>query len=98
MSIMSPVKRFRRNPDVVFQHLASEEGAVLLNLETGLYFGLNPVAARIWELLEAPLSERELEELVANEFQVDPNIASLDVQHFLGSLSERGLLRSDSAS
>ena len=30
--------------------------AVILDIESGYYFQLNPTAARIWALLEAPIS------------------------------------------
>jgi len=35
--------------DVLFRELDGE--AVLLNLKTGIYFGLNPVATRMWQLI-----------------------------------------------
>jgi hypothetical protein len=37
------------------QHVACEVGdeLVMLSLETGEYFGMNPVAARIWDLVQA---------------------------------------------
>ncbi|MGE3277960.1 MAG: PqqD family protein [Vicinamibacterales bacterium] len=36
-------------PDVVFRALGSE--AIILNLESGVYFGLNDVGTRVWTLL-----------------------------------------------
>ena len=38
------------NDDVLFQELDGE--GVLLNLKTGVYFGLDSVGARVWQLLE----------------------------------------------
>ena len=49
------------NPAVVFRALP--DGAVLLSTETEVYFGLNRVGARIWELL--PPSTASLDELCA---------------------------------
>jgi hypothetical protein len=90
--MMSTVPVFHRSPHVVYQTLAGEEGAVLLNLDTGVYFGLNPVGARVWELLETPRSEAEVQASIAEEFEVDPDVALRDVREFLASLEERDLL------
>jgi hypothetical protein len=90
--MMSTVPVFHRSPHVVYQELAGEEGAVLLNLDTGVYFGLNPVGARIWELLENPRSEAQLQASIAEEFEVDPDVALTDVREFLAGLNERSLL------
>ena len=47
---MSPDARLPvPNPAVVFRALP--DGAVLLSTETEVYFGLNAVGARVWELL-----------------------------------------------
>jgi len=41
--------RVQANEGVLYQELQGE--AVLLNLATGGYFGLDPVGTRIWQLL-----------------------------------------------
>lgn len=41
--------RLRVREDVVFRDLEGE--AVILHLKTGVYFGLDPVATRIWHFL-----------------------------------------------
>jgi hypothetical protein len=90
--MMNTAPVFRRSPHVVYQTLAGEEGAVLLNLDTGVYFGLNPVGARVWELLETPRSQAELQATIAEEFEVNLDVALADVREFLASLEERDLL------
>ena len=42
---------YRPHPDVVCREIEGE--AVLLHLGTGIYFGLNAVGTRIWQLLDA---------------------------------------------
>ncbi len=84
-----------RTPGVVSQTLAGDEGSVLLNLDTGVYHGLNPVGTRIWELLETPRTEAELRKCIAQEFEVEPEVASTDVRAFLESLDERKLVQLD---
>jgi hypothetical protein len=43
-------RAFVRSKDVMFRDLDGE--AVILNLDTGTYFGLNAVGTRIWGLIE----------------------------------------------
>jgi hypothetical protein len=82
----------RRSTQVVFQNLTGDEGAVLLNLESGLYFGVDPVGAMIWELLETPRTEQELRDQLVEEFAVDPERALADVRGFVAGLEQRSLV------
>lgn len=84
---------FHRASNVVSQSLAGEEGAVLLNVETGVYHGLNSVGAKIWEFLESPRTEGDLVDCIAEAFQVEPDAASADVREFLKGLDERELIQ-----
>lgn len=90
---MADSTRVRRAPGVVFQNLGDEDGAVLLNVETGVYHGLNPVGARIWEFLESSSSEEDLTRRVAEEFGVEESVAEPDVRAFIDGLSTRKLVR-----
>src|ERR1700730_14483347 len=45
-------------PDQVSCDLAGE--AVILNLKNGIYFGLDPVGARIWSLIQKPTTFADL--------------------------------------
>ncbi len=48
-SPLAPTTRFRPKPNVLVRELGGE--AVLLDIETGRYFGLNATGVRIWALL-----------------------------------------------
>ncbi len=87
---------FMRTADVVFQNLAGEDGAVLLHLTSGQYHTLNPVATRIWEILETPMDEEALTRRIEEEFEADPATVAEDVRVFLDSLLERELVYRDS--
>src|SRR5260370_27049396 len=54
--------------DVLFQELQGE--AVLLNLATGVYLGLDPVGTRIWQLMEAHQSLRKVLEAMVAQYEV----------------------------
>ena len=76
-------------PQVVFRQLDNE--AVLLNLETGTYFGLDPVGTRIWQLIvHHGLLVRVLEALL-EEYEVEPARLERDLLDLCRQLSEKGL-------
>lgn len=83
----------------VADHAACELGgeAVLLDLNSGVYYGLDPVGTRVWRLLQQPRSLAELRDLVVDEFDVAPERCEADLAAFLSSLNAHGLLRSGDA-
>ena len=64
---------------------------VLLNLQDGVYYGLEDVGARVWTLLQSPIAVGEVCDTIATEFDVDPARASREVRAFLEQLVDRGL-------
>jgi len=81
---------FRRNDDVFAAPL--DDTTLLLNSDTGRYHGLNPVAARIWELLAEPSDEATLVARLTEEFVVTPEECQREVAAFVSGLRDRGLL------
>ena len=73
-----------------------EEGAVLLSTEDEVYFGLNHVGARVWQLL--PPKSESLEDLcaaLAEEFpDAPPEEIRPDVLALLEELETHGLVTS----
>ena len=45
------------------------EEAAILNLKNSVYYGMNPVGARIWELLKQPRSVGELRDALARRIR-----------------------------
>jgi hypothetical protein len=64
---------------------------VLLEPDAGLYYSLNEVGARIWDLLSRPISVDDLSGRIAQEYDVDPGRAREDVVRLLWDLLEHGL-------
>lgn len=85
-------------PDQVSSALGRE--AVILELQRGVYYGLNEVGASIWGLLAEPRSVREIRDHVVAEFEVAPDRALEDLLAVLVDLEGRGLIevRGDAAS
>jgi hypothetical protein len=66
--------------------------AVILNLATGMYYGLNPVGTRVWELLQQPRTVAELREALLSEFDVDSGRCERDLVELLDDLASRQLI------
>ncbi len=66
--------------------------AVLLDANSGRYFGLNEVGARILDLARQPQTIEEIVESLEAEFDVDRERLSEDVLVFVRQLVERRLL------
>ena len=66
--------------------------AVVLNIKTGKYFGLNDVGARVWALVQEPRTAPELHRLLLAEFDVDPAVCERDLNHLILDLEQAGLV------
>lgn len=78
-----------RHPDMLSAEIGGE--AVMMSIEKGAYFGLNPVATRIWDLIEQPKSLAELIAVIFGEYEVTPEQCEADVREFSADMIERGL-------
>jgi hypothetical protein len=86
------------NPKYVVSHsvvCAEVEGeAVLLNVETGIYFGLDEVGTAIWKLLEGEMTTEEgIMTRLLDEYEVDESELRRDVHAFLAKLRENQLVQ-----
>jgi len=71
---------------------ASEDGAVLLDIEQGICFSLNPVGLKIWELLKKRYSVDQIADSLAQDFAVPRSQLLSDVVEFLQSLEAKRLI------
>ena len=78
------------NENVVSRELEGE--AVILNLESGVYFGLNEVGTRIWALIQQYGSLRKVLEAMQQEYEVAPQVLESDLLQLVGQLHARGLV------
>ena len=80
----------RPNDDVLFQEVAGE--AVLLNLASERYFGLDPVGTRIWALLADHDSLRSVADVLCAEYDAEPARIRDDLLTLVGKLADAGLV------
>lgn len=69
-----------------------DEELVMLNVEVGEYYGMNAVGSWIWEQFAEPVTAQEVIERMAQEFDVDLEVARTDVTDFVAGLVERELI------
>ncbi|MEJ8566866.1 PqqD family protein [Wenzhouxiangellaceae bacterium CH-27] len=82
---------FELSDQVLSQEVRGE--TVLLDLASEKYFGLDPVATRVWQLLEAGMTLGDVFETLLGEFDVEPGQLEDDIHSLLVSLNEAGLIR-----
>jgi hypothetical protein len=64
---------------------------VILGLTEGMYFELNEVGARIWQLIQQPRSVQSLRDTLLDEYDVQIEQCEKDLLTLAGELVERGL-------
>ena len=74
----------------VSSDLANE--AVILSLASGVYYGLDNVGVRVWELLKEPRSAGDIVTTIVAEYDVERERCERDVLSLLGELEEKGLI------
>jgi hypothetical protein len=69
-----------------------DDEAALLNLQTGVYYGLDAMGAYLWALLREPVSVQTLQERVQREYNAEPATVAADVAEFLEEMLAAGLI------
>ena len=80
----------RVNDEVLFQELQGE--AVLLNLNSGSYFGLDPVGTRIWHLIAEKENLLDVARSIVAEFDVSEEQCATDLFALVAKLESQGLV------
>ncbi|HKN10306.1 MAG TPA: PqqD family protein [Pseudomonadota bacterium] len=78
-------------PETVLATELEDEG-VLLNLETGEYFGLDDVGLGMWKVLGTSRSVEDARAALLEQYDVAEEVLSRDLSAFVAELAERKLL------
>ena len=79
-------------PSARVRNVNTPDGAVLLDINQGLCFSMNPVGARIWDLLKTNHCVDEIADTLASECSVAREQVLEDVRTFLAQLQNQHLL------
>jgi hypothetical protein len=91
MSAISLESKVVHQQDVIFRDLEGE--AVILNLATGNYFGLDPVGTRIWTLIQERGRVGAILQAILDEYEVEPEQGKEDLLRLLSQLESTGLIQ-----
>ena len=75
--------------DAVFRELDGQ--SVLLNLATGMYFGLDAVGTHVWQLASTDGSLRAISRALAEDYDADPARIDADLLALAQTLVDKGL-------
>lgn len=87
------MEKYRRNEQIIDGELDNNQ--IMMHLEKGKYFGLNPVGKRIWELIEQPRTSEELVDTLLSEYNVPEEQCRLEVKNFLEKAIHHDIIRKD---
>ena len=76
-----------RSPEPIAAEVG--DGLVMLSVQEGKYFSLNPTAAAIWRRLESPMRIGELCDHIVDEFDISREHAIQAVSAFVTKLIEQ---------
>lgn len=73
-------------------HCDVEDEVVILSMKDGVYYGLNPVGAFIWNQIQKPKRVDEICDLIMGEFDVGREECEADLMDLLSELLDKGLI------
>jgi hypothetical protein len=76
--------------DQVSSDLGDE--VAILDLKAGMYYGLDSVGARVWDLIQQPRIAGEILDILTKEYDVDPERCEHDLIALLQRLEDKGLI------
>ena len=68
------------------------EEVVVLDLKNGVYYGLDAVGARIWNLIQEPKAVNEIRDVLLDEYEVEPEHCERDLLALLEELVAENLV------
>jgi len=80
-----------QNKEVIQSRVGDE--VVMLDVESGYYFGLNSVASVIWDMMKEKIELNTLVENLMKEFDVDRATCELDTLELLDEMKGKKIIR-----
>ncbi len=73
-------------------HCDVEDETVILGLKDGVYYGLNPSGAFIWNLIQESITVTEILDAIMEEYDVEKDTCEHDLMNLLQNLMDKGLI------
>lgn len=87
ISLSSTVKL---SDKILFREMQGE--AVLLNIESGIYFGLDASGTATWAIMQKQKNIGKILDLLQQEYEIDPKTCQEDFLKFISNLQKNGLI------
>ena len=84
-------KRYIQNKKIIQSAIGDE--VVMMDLDSGFYFGINTVGSDIWRRLVEPISIEELLNQLLREYNIDKSTLEMDTIEFFNQLLEKNLIK-----
>lgn len=65
----------------------------ILNLEGGVYYGLDAVGARVWDLIQVPRTVGEVGDVLLAEYEVELECLRRDLVSLLQHMADEGIVK-----
>ena len=65
---------------------------VILELESGVYYGLNETGTLIWNLINKSKTLEEIREIILSEYDIEPELCNKYILKLVKSLADKGLV------
>jgi hypothetical protein len=87
IKIDTPLKRAE---NILFSEI--DQDKVMIDIERGAYFGMNPVAGEIWEILESPHTPQQVIEKLLAEYEIDAETCQTETLAVLQRMAKLKLI------
>jgi hypothetical protein len=87
---LDPSTRLQRSPNATFQVVADE--AILIHLQTGVYYSLNEVGTVFWQLLDGQRTLQDCAAQIAAEYNAPQAVILADLEELVADLAKEGLV------
>jgi len=77
--------------DTVFSTIDGE--TVMMSISNGMYYGMDTIGSRIWELIAQPRKVMDLCHMLQDEFDVEQEPCLRDVLEFLNDLADENIVK-----
>lgn len=68
------------------------EESAILNMKNSVYYGMNAVGTRVWNMIGEPRSVVQLRDALLDEYEVDPARCEQDLLQLLEQMRTEGLI------
>lgn len=79
-----------RNEEIVWRNLDGE--AVLLNPNTGKYFGMNAVGCSFWEKIDGQNTVAEIIDHLLEEYEVTRSVLEQDINELIDAMLKNNII------